>query len=167
MRIFGFVYDVVLFAGPLLLFVAYAFAVARGRLPRPNTVPSWLVTASAIALAVGWPFSAGVWLPDIFTFGSPRTLARVAGTSGLGYEVVQYWNYVDFYTTELRITSEGASTKAIELDGDDSKSWSVPLAVDERAGTATVTLSGDRTRTVRLHDSTIVDGHEGLTQRCS
>jgi hypothetical protein len=153
-QIVGFVYDVVFFAGPVLLVVAYGLGVALGRLPPLKTGRSWLVIASAIALAVAWPFSAGVWLPDIFTFGSARTLARAAGTSGARYEVVQYWNYIDFYTTELRIASPDATKKVIELDGDDQKSWTVPLSVDEAAGVATVTLSGKRTVRINLREGT-------------
>jgi hypothetical protein len=156
MQIVGAIYDILFFGGPLLLVAAYAVAVALGRLPRPKTVRNWLVIVSTIVIGAAWPAWAGVWLPDIFTFGSGRTLAQVAGTSGAKYEVIQYWNYVDFYTTELRITSGSAATKVFKLDDDDSKSWSVPLAVDERAGTATVTLSGDRTRIVRLHDGSII-----------
>jgi hypothetical protein len=49
---------------------------------------------------------------------------------------VQYWNRVDFYSTELRVTSPGGSTETHTLDGDDSKSWRLPLVVDEQRQTA-------------------------------
>jgi hypothetical protein len=151
--VLGF-YESLIVVGPVLLIALYGLAVSLRKLPSPRRLRGWSIAVLASALAVTWPFMQGVWPPDIFTFGSPHTLARATGASGASYEVVQYWNYVDFYTTELRITSASAGTRVIELDGDDQKSWSVPLSVDEAAGAATVTLSGKRTIKVNLRDGT-------------
>ena len=87
---------------------------------------------------------------------SSRTLAHVTASTGSTYDVVQYWNHVDFYTTELRVTLADGTTKVVTLDGDDAKTWSVPLTVDEVRGVATVVLSGHRTRTVSLPDGTVL-----------
>lgn len=89
----------------------------------------------------------GVWLPDVFT-REERLLATRTLASGRTFQVVQYWNGLDFYTTELRITSPGGQRAFHTLDGDDSKTWSVPLTVDEATHTVTVVLKGDRTKTV-------------------
>jgi hypothetical protein len=89
----------------------------------------------------------GVWLPDV-VFAPERTLAQHRLASGHTFRVVQYWNRVDFYTTELRVTSPDGSTETHTLDGDDSKSWRLPLVIDEQNHTATVTLGGGRVRKV-------------------
>jgi hypothetical protein len=155
LKVVGAVFDILVFAGPLLAITWYGLAVTWCKLPRPRRIWQWLAIGSATTLAIAWPFSVGVWLPDIFTFGSPHTLTRVSGRSGAIYEVIQYWNYVDFYTTELRITSADGMKKVIELDCDDQKSWTVPLDVDELAWVATVTLSGQRTMTIDLREGTV------------
>jgi len=48
----------------------------------------------------------------------------------------------------LRVTSPDGSTETHTLDGDDSKSWRLPLVIDEQRHTATVTLGGSRVRKV-------------------
>jgi len=89
----------------------------------------------------------GVWLPDV-VFAPERTLAEQRLASGHTFRVVQYWNRGDFYSTELRVTKPGGTTETHTLDGDDSKSWRLPLVIDERYHTATVTLGGGRVRKV-------------------
>jgi len=93
------------------------------------------------------PLLIGVWLPDVIS-APEHTLAEQRLASGHSFRVVQYWNRVDFYSTELRVTSPGGSTETHRLDGDDSKSWRLPLVVDEQRQTATVTLGGGRVRKV-------------------
>src|SRR5215203_6063256 len=78
----------------------------------------------------------GVWLPDV-VFAPRRTLAYEKLPSGYTFSVVQYWNRVDFYSTELHIVSPDARNAVHVLDGDDSKSWSLPMSVDP--GVVTVT----------------------------
>ena len=94
-----------------------------------------------------FPLLIGVWLPDVF-FASKHTLASKKLASGYGFRVVQYWNRVDFYSTELHVTSPDGRTEVHTLDGDDSKSWRLPLVIDEQRRTATVTLGGGRVRNV-------------------
>jgi hypothetical protein len=93
------------------------------------------------------PMLIGVWLPDVLT-AREHTLAEQRITSGHSFRVVQYWNRVDFYSTELRVTSPDGSTETHTLDGDDSKSWPLPLSIDEQNRTATVTLGRGRVRKV-------------------
>ena len=93
------------------------------------------------------PLFIGVWLPDII-FDTPRTLAEASSPDGGHFRVVQYWNHFDFYSTELHHTRPDGTTGGHTLDGDDAKSWSVPLVLDPKDHTATVTLSGGRIRTV-------------------
>jgi hypothetical protein len=143
-----------LFLGPFVGIALLVFALWRGSLPYSRSVFSWLLVGVLVAAAIVWPLACGVWPPDIFTFGSSRTLARVTAPSGATYEVAQYRNHFDFYTTELRITSPDAKKKVIELDCDDEKSWSVPISVDEATGMASVTLSGNRTKRINLHEGT-------------
>jgi hypothetical protein len=106
-----------------------------------------LVVCVIVAALWGLGLLIGVWLPDVF-FAPERTLAEQRLASGHTFRVVQYWNRVDFYSTELRVTSPDGSTETHTLDGDDSKSWRLPLVIDEQHHTATVTLGGGRVRKV-------------------
>lgn len=93
------------------------------------------------------PLVVGVWLPDVF-FAQQHTLASLTLPSGFRFQVVQYWNHIDFYSTELRVTSPGGHTQIYTLDGDDAKSWRVPMTVDEQRRVVSITLGGGRLRTV-------------------
>ena len=93
------------------------------------------------------PLLIGVWLPDVF-FATKHTLASKTIASGYTFRVVQYWNGYDFYSTELHVTPPGGRTEIHTLDGDDSKSWRLPLVIDAHARTATVTLAPRRVRTI-------------------
>ena len=44
------------------------------------------------------------------------------------FEVIQYWNRSDFYNTELTHTDPAGRETRHVLDGDDSKSWRVPIS---------------------------------------
>lgn len=72
----------------------------------------------------------GVWLPDIFTL-KRHSLAEVATKEGYHFRVVQYWNQIDFYSTELHVTLPDGSLRLHTLDGDDSKEWRAKITVDE------------------------------------
>lgn len=89
----------------------------------------------------------GVWLPDVFS-GARHTLAAATLPSGHSFRVLQYWNHGDFYSTELLVQSPDGHSKTYLLDGDDAKSWRVPLRVEEPTRTAVVTLGGNRECTV-------------------
>jgi len=91
--------------------------------------------------------SFGVWLPDVF-IDCDHILAEKRLPGGDVIQVVQYWNHVDFYSTELVHTSPNGTVRRYVLDGDDDKSWRVPLSVSEWARQATVQLSGKRTKVV-------------------
>lgn len=106
-----------------------------------------LIVGLLFGALFGLPLLIGVWLPDAIG-ASEHTLAEQRLASGHTFRVVQYWNHVDFYSTELRVTSPDGSTETHTLDGDDSKSWRLPLVIDEQHHTATVTLGGGRLRKV-------------------
>lgn len=84
----------------------------------------------------------------MFFFASKHTLASKTLPSGYEFRVIQYWNRVDFYSTELHVASPDGRLEVYTLDGDDSKSWRLPLLIDEQRHTATVTLGGGRIRKV-------------------
>ena len=144
------------FIGPFASVVLLSFALSMRWLPYSRSVFSWLLVGVLVPTTIAWPLVCGVWPPDIFTLGSSRTLVEITGPSGTKYRVAQYWNHLDFYTTELRVTLADTRNKVIELDGDDQKSWSVPLTVDEVGDIVTVGLSGHRTKKVRLSDGTVL-----------
>jgi hypothetical protein len=85
----------------------------------------------------------GVWLPDV-VFAPKSTIAHAKLPSGYTFRVVQYWNRVDFYSTS-RLGRE----QQHPLDADDSKSWRVPMSIDESDRVVLVTLGGGREKKVR------------------
>ena len=133
---------------PLLLVIAAAFAIRFGILRRSFRAPGWTILAVCTVIAFILPLGWGAWVPDIL-FAPHRTLATTASLGGYSFRVVQYWNRFDFYSTELHVTSPNNSTEVVTLDGDDNKSWSVPLAVNETNRVASVTLSGGRTKDIQ------------------
>ena len=106
-----------------------------------------LIVGLLFVALFGLPLLIGVWLPDVIS-APQRVLAEQRLASGYAFRVVQYWNRVDFYSTELRVTSPDGRTETHTLDGDDGKSWRLPLVIDEQQHTATVTLRGGRIRKV-------------------
>ena len=112
---------------------------------RKHTVMAVMVGIPVLVLLL--PLVIGVWLPDVF-FGGTHTLASASLTNGYTFQVVQYWNHIDFYSTELRVTSPDGRAEIHTLDGDDAKSWRVPLVVSEQSRTATITLGGGRVKKV-------------------
>jgi hypothetical protein len=104
---------------------------------------------AGIVLLFWIPLQIGIWLPDVLL--APRhVLAEQRSPSGEIIRVIQYWNRVDFYSTELEFVDTDGKAQGFTLDGDDSKSWSVPLIVDWNTKIAQVTLVGGPLRTVDL-----------------
>ncbi len=106
-----------------------------------------LVMAGVVVAVLVVPLALGIWLPDVF-IGRVHTLAEQRLASGHSFRVIQYWNHVDFYNTELLHTFPDGTVETNVLDADDNKSWSVRLVIYEPHKTATVTLSGGRLTTV-------------------
>ncbi len=105
------------------------------------TAVSLIIIGAALLL----PLAIGVWLPDVF-LARPHTLASRDATNGHRFRVVQYWNRIDFYSTELHIISPDGRTDVRTLDGDDWKRWSVPIVIDEGNRVVSVTLGERRVR---------------------
>src|SRR5688500_7620620 len=93
------------------------------------------------------PLALGIWLPDV-VFAPTRTLAEQKLESGHSFRVIQYWNRVDFYTTELVHTLPGGRVVQTVLDSDDNKSWTIPMVIDEKGRSVQVMLSGKRLRRI-------------------
>ena len=106
-----------------------------------------LVVSVLVGALLGLPLLIGIWLPDVF-LAPQHTLAEQRLASGHSFRVIQYWNHGDFYNTELLHTSPDGTVETHVLDGDDDKSWRVPLVVDEQHKTVTVTLGGGRVKKV-------------------
>lgn len=81
-----------------------------------------------ISVGLALPMTIGVWLPDIF--GKQHTLCSATTSTGHRISIVHYWNHVDFYNTEARITSPDGVTSIILIDGDTGKTWSANLDID-------------------------------------
>ncbi|MFA6174892.1 MAG: hypothetical protein WC701_14615 [Kiritimatiellales bacterium] len=105
------------------------------------------IIAVAISAAIFFISVSVIWLPDLFT-GAKHVIASVSLANGNSFTVVQYWNRTDFYSTELHHRCPDGNITVSTLDGDDRKSWKVPIAVDEQKRLVTVTLSGGRSRIV-------------------
>ncbi|MHA3771773.1 hypothetical protein ACXR0O_09585 [Verrucomicrobiota bacterium sgz303538] len=140
--------EAILFS-PLILVAITALIIRFGTSRKRFGVHGWLWVALCTVTAFLLPyFYLGAWLPDLLS-APRRTLASEALPSGHTFRVIQYWNRLDFYSTELHVSSPGAPSKVFVLDPDDFKSWGVPLLIDENARVATITLSGDRKKTVK------------------
>ena len=100
----------------------------------------------------------GVWLPDV-VFAPRSTIAYKTLPSGYSFRVIQYWNRVDFYSTELHITFPDGRKQVHTLDGDDNKSWSVPMSVDESNRVVRVILSGGPAIGGRENSELLMDAH--------
>ncbi|MFA6173070.1 MAG: hypothetical protein WC701_05235 [Kiritimatiellales bacterium] len=83
-----------------------------------------------------------VWVPDIFT-NARHIIGSINLADGNSFQIVQYWNHVDFYSTELHHRKPDGSMEIIPLDGDDKKRWKLPVTVDEQKKIVTVTSSGN------------------------
>ena len=106
-----------------------------------------LILIGLTILALALPLVIGIWLPDVIL--APRAvIAEATTSSGDRFVVIQYWNRCDFYNTELVHTDSSGIKHTHVLDGDDSKSWSVPISVDESKKQVTVVLSGNRSETI-------------------
>src|SRR5688572_29205736 len=112
-----------------------------------QTLAILLIVGLLFGAILGLPLLIGIWLPDVIS-APQHTLAEQRLASGHTFRVVQYWNRSDFYNTELLHTSPNGTVETHLLDADDSKSWRVPLIVDEQGKTATITLSGGRVKKV-------------------
>ena len=117
---------------------------------RPGVVSS-LAAISAIGLfflaLLCLPLLIAVWLPDVI-FAPRHILAEKHLASGYSFQVIQYWNRCDFYSTDLLVTSPDGRPEIHMLDGDDGKSWRLPMAVDEERRTFTVNLGFGRVKKV-------------------
>lgn len=106
-----------------------------------------LIVGLLLGALLGLPLLIGIWLPDVIS-APEHTLAEQRLASGHSFRVIQYWSRDDFYNTELLHTSPDGTAETHVLDGDESKSWSVPLVVDEQHRTVAVTLGGGRVKKV-------------------
>ena len=99
---------------------------------------SIITFAGVIVLLVGWTWLTGGRLSDVLDlFGRRRTLALQRLPDGHTFRILQYWNGIDFYTTELQHQSPNGVVTTVCLDADDRRE-TVPLSVDERQHTASI-----------------------------
>jgi hypothetical protein len=111
---------------------------------RPGVIVRCLVAVlAATCTALALPLVIGVWLADLA--GKQHTLCSAISTSGHRVSIVHYWNQVDFYTTEARVTSPAGVTSITLIDGDASKSWGAALEIDPSQTSATFRLPNGRT----------------------
>jgi hypothetical protein len=127
----------------ITLAFGYRYVVRR----RPLGIRGWLISTSlAVFLSFILPMAMGVWLPDVF--GKQHTLCAATTSTSYRISLVQYWNHVDFYTTEARITSPDGMTSISLIDGDASKTWNASLKIDPAEKGATYTLPDGRSGTL-------------------
>ena len=80
-----------------------------------------------------------VWPPDI---ASPRVrvLASVTSAAGHSFQVVQYWNRREMYTTELEHVSPDRVFTVAQIGWDDTKAWFSKIRVSDAEGKVFVTF---------------------------
>jgi hypothetical protein len=111
---------------------------------RPAAIVGCFVAVLAVISAgLALPLAIGIWLPDVFS-GRQHTLCSATTASGHRISIVHYWNHVDFYTTEARVTSPDGITSITVIDGDASKTWGASLEIDPSQKSATFQLPNGR-----------------------
>lgn len=114
---------------------------------RPALIVGCLVAVLAVISAgLALPLAIGIWLPDLS--GKQHTLCSATSASGHQASIVHYWNHVDFYTTEARVTSPDGVTSTTLIDGDAGKTWSAALEIDPSQKSATYRIPDGRTGTL-------------------
>ena len=88
-----------------------------------------LVIMTAMLGLIGWT-SRYVWVPDIVS-GRITILASAVSPSGHTFQIVQYWNGSDFYTTELEDRGPDGQLHIAQIDWDDNKHWSCAVNLIE------------------------------------
>lgn len=86
----------------------------------------WAIIMLSIVLVAGtiaWLVVGvyGIWPPDFD--GRKLTLASATAPDGTRLRVEQYWNHIDFYSTDFYATPPGGKTVKYVIDGDDRKRW--------------------------------------------
>lgn len=123
--------------GIVILALIHRFAIRR----RPFGLWGWIVSVSlAVMAGFAVPLKYGVWLPDVF--GKQHTLCSATASTGHRINLVQYWNHIDFYTLEARITKPDGITSVSTLDGDASKIWKIEIEIDPSQTSATYRYAG-------------------------
>jgi hypothetical protein len=132
---------------PSLIVLAMAFGYRYVIRRKPLGIRGWLVSLLLVVfLSLGLPLVYGVWLPDVF--GKQHTLCSATTSTGHRVSIVQYWNHVDFYTTEARISDPDGVTSVSLIDGDASKSWGAVLEIHPSQKSATYRLPNGRVGTI-------------------
>ena len=128
---------------PSLIVLTMAFGYRYVVRRKPLGIQGWLVSTSlALFFSLALPSAMGVWPPDVF--GTQHTLCSATTSTGYRVSIVQYWNHVDFYTTEARVTDPDGMTSISILDGDASKAWTAIVEIDSAQKDATFKLSDGR-----------------------
>ena len=130
-----------IFLSPSIIVIigVLVFRYAIRRKPLPDL--GWGVAVVGFVVAFYAPLViGGVWIPD-FT-GKSRILGQTVDSTGQRLEVVQFWNHVDFYTTELVVTKTDGTILRKLIDGDSKKGWTARITVDETKRTAAVMING-------------------------
>ena len=130
----------VTFISPLLLVVFGVLLVRRRVCKRPFAWLGWTCSTFLIVGACLLPLTQGVWILDLA--GLPRRLADATGLDGSRFEVVQYWNYVDFYTTEVRTTTPDGNMSVKVLDRDAKRTREAAITLDESDRMVMLELDG-------------------------
>ena len=85
-------------------------------------------------------YIVGVWPPDIGS-RKPALLATAESVSGERFKIVQFWNGVDFYTTQVEDIRPDGTVHIAVIDGDDRKQWPCSAKVIEAEKKLLITLS--------------------------
>jgi hypothetical protein len=99
---------------------------------------------ATIILIASWfclYYYLGVWPPDIVS-ERVAVLAAAKSDSGERFEIVQFFNGYESYTTQLKQFSQDGAIHTVVIDGDAFKSWTCSVAVDESEKKLTISLPG-------------------------
>ena len=121
--------------------------------------PIRVVIVSVISAAFITCVAHVIWPPDVVR---PRVHVLASATASMGdrFQVVQYWNRGDMYTTELEHLSPDGTFTVAQIDNEEGKQWFTRIRLSEQEQKAVVTFPLRSTRWVYdWRDRVIVAPH--------
>ena len=126
-----------IYLSPVFLVLIGTFITRYGIRKTPFSWRCWALSVFLFIGSIFLPLTQGVWIFDFS--GKPRLIAK-ASYDEYRFEVVQYWNHVDFYTIELLVIQPDGTIKRNIINEDSKRSRIAAIAFDSKRRIATVSV---------------------------
>jgi hypothetical protein len=91
---------------------------------------NFIILGCVLALALMFAISRLIWIPDLWRQGR-RVVHAFEDRDGNKYQVMEWWNRVDFYSVEFVHSCSNGATHTALIDSDASKWWSCEIALSK------------------------------------